>query len=251
MIDTHIHLDSTKYKNDLPEVIKRAKQAGVNYFINPGSNLESNEKIINLIRLWRKEIIPAFGIHPHDASKFNDEIYENIKKYCQTYKAVAVGETGLDFHYNFSKQDVQIDVFKKHIQLAQELDLPIIIHCRKAENQVYEILKDKNVRGVIHCFSGNWEEAQKFLDLGFYLGVTGVVTFPKAFTLQEVVKKTPLERLLVETDGPYLAPVPHRGKRNEPAYIILVAEKIVEIKKVSREAAKEQLNKNAKICFNL
>lgn len=251
MIDTHIHLDDKSYRNDLPEVIKRAKTSGINYFINPGSDLKSNERIIKLIQEF-KEIFPAFGIHPHDADKFNQSIYKNIKSYCKIYKAIAIGETGLDFHYNFSKQNIQIEVFEKHIQAAQELDLPLIIHCREAEEQVLEILtRSGSGRGVIHCFSGNWEYAQKFLDLGFYLGVTGVVTFPKAVALHEVVKKAPLERLLVETDGPYLTPIPHRGKRNESAFLNFTIDKICEIRKINRETAKEQLNKNAKICFVL
>lgn len=251
LIDTHIHLDDKAYQKNLDEVVGRADEAGIKYFINPGSDLKSNKTIPDLVKKYPR-IIPAFGIHPHEAKTFDDEILKFIKGQIAKFNAVAVGEIGLDFHYNFSNPDIQKDIFIKQLQLAKEFNLPVIIHCRLAENEVYEILKKEGIsRGVIHCFSGNAEEALKFLSLGFYIGITGVVTFPKAVKTKEVVKNIPLDSILTETDGPYLAPVPFRGKRNEPSFIPYILKEIAGIKSIPEENASRVLFENAKKCFGI
>ncbi|MFH1454338.1 MAG: TatD family hydrolase [Armatimonadota bacterium] len=247
-IDTHIHLDSKEYENDLEEVLSKAGEKEVEYCINPGSDLRSLDTIPRISEKY-PQILPAYGIHPHDAKDFNDNLYSKIKTMLQE-KAVAVGETGLDFHYNFSEPQIQKEVFLKHINLSKEFDLPLIIHSRKAEEDIYNLLKKENMKkGVIHCYSGSLEYAEKFINLGFYIGITGVVTFPKAENIRDIVKNIPLERILTETDGPYMAPVPHRGKRNLPEYIPFIAEKITQIKEKNLEVIQGQLFENAKDLF--
>jgi len=227
-IDTHIHLDSKEYTADLDAVIKSAFDAGVKYFINPGSDLRSLD-IIPRICENHPQILPAYGIHPHDAKDFDDKIYAKIKSLLQQ-KAVAVGETGLDFHYNLSDPNIQKEVFMKHIYLAKEFDLPLIIHSRKAEEEIYDILKKEKIsKGVVHCYSGTLDYAKRFVDMGLYIGITGVITFNKAENIRDLVKNITIERLLTETDGPFLAPIPHRGKRNLPEYIPIIADKISQL----------------------
>ncbi|MCK4739502.1 MAG: YchF/TatD family DNA exonuclease [Deltaproteobacteria bacterium] len=237
LIDTHAHLDDPRFDKDLQRVIEDAKTAGVGEIISVGCWSEK----LGFDRLLKvKERFPkvhlALGIHPHEAKEVvSNKTYELIKKLASeaSKDVLAIGETGLDFHYTNSPREKQIEVFRAQIALARELKLPLIIHTREADKETAEILKEEKageIGGVIHCFSGTSEFAKKALDMGFYLSFTGIITFPKASELRAVVEATPIEKILVETDAPYLAPVPYRGKRCESAHVVETAKKIAEIK---------------------
>lgn len=254
-IDSHAHLNSNDYKNDIDDVLKRAQDAGVEYIINPGTDLDSSKAAIDLAEKYDL-IYAAVGFHPHDAAKANDKLLEEIEKLSHHPKVVAIGEIGLDYHYNYSPQEIQRKVFTKQIEIAQRQDLPIIVHMRESESDTISILREElrkapNLRqripnnrypspkGVFHSFSGDSSLAWKVINLGFYISVPGVVTFkpkvPQKSKIVEVAENVSIEHILLETDSPYLSPVPHRGKRNEPAYIQYVAEKVAEIQKLSVE----------------
>lgn len=248
LIDTHIHLDDQIYQKNLKLLIQNAEKLDIQAFINPGSTFSSNYEILKLTKIF-PQIYPALGIHPHEAESLNEEKFYELKKLCKENSPIAIGEIGLDFHYNFSASFKQKEVFKNQLGLAREFDLPVIIHSRKAEEEILKILKEFKLKGVVHCFSSNWETAQKFLDLGFFLGITGIITFPKAYDLQEALKRIPIEKILLETDGPYLAPAPYRGKLNLPEYLIYILEKIALIKDLSVIQLKEQIFRNTYACF--
>jgi TatD DNase family protein len=273
-IDSHAHLDFKEFNIDRDEVIKRAKMAGVLKIINVGANLERSKRSVELAKKY-SNIYATVGVHPHDCEKddlnvvikeFKDLISED-KERDQTAedknKIVAIGEIGLDY-YQLTTNDRQSaikkqkETFEVLLNLAIELKLPIIFHCRDAyEDMIKIISKIKNqklkIMGVIHCFSGDWQIAQRFLNLGLYLSFTGAITYPgkKAAKIEEVIKNTPLERILIETDCPYLAPIPYRGQRNKPAYVVKVAEKISQIKNLPLQTIAEQTTKNAVELFNL
>jgi len=177
-------------------------------------------------------VFAAVGIHPHDAAVAPPDYVESLRRLAARERVVAIGEIGLDFYRDFCPRPVQWEVFIAQLRLARELDLPVVIHCREAHAEVYELLRSegKGLAGVMHCFSGSWEEARPFLALGFYISIAGPVTFPQSGKLSEVARRVPLDRLLLETDAPYLAPVPYRGKRNEPAYLVHIARKVAEIR---------------------
>ncbi len=239
LIDSHAHLEMREFDSDREEVIKRAGEAGVDFIITVGINLEFSLKAVNLAQK-HENIYAAIGIHPHDVANADNSTYDALKELAHRKKVVAYGEIGLDFFRNLSPQEKQLEAFGRQLELAQELNLPVIIHDREAHKQSIEIVKSSRVRrGVFHCFSGDYEMAKKCTDLGFYISIPGVVTFDKSKTLQEVAQRLPLSNLLLETDCPYLAPVPHRGKRNEPSYVIHTAKKVAEIKKVSWEEVAE------------
>ena len=239
LIDSHAHLEMREFDSDREEVIKRSGEAGVDFIITVGINLEFSLKAINLAQK-HENIYAAIGVHPHDVANADNSTYDALKELARRQKVVAYGEIGLDFFRNLSPQEKQLEAFGRQLELAQELNLPVIIHDREAHKQSIEIVKSSSVRrGVFHCFSGDYEMAKKCIDLGFYISIPGVVTFDKSKTLQEVAQRVPLANLLLETDCPYLAPVPHRGKRNEPSYVIHTAKKVAEIKKVSWEEVAE------------
>ncbi|MBI2252879.1 MAG: TatD family hydrolase, partial [Armatimonadetes bacterium] len=243
LIDTHIHLDDQIYQKDLKLLLQKAEKLDIQAFINPGSTFSSNYEILKLTKIF-PQIYPAMGVHPYEAESLNEEKFYELKKLCRENYPIAIGEIGLDFHYNFSGHVKQKEVFRDQLKLAEEFDLPVIIHSRKAEEEVVKILKEFKLKGVVHCFSSNWDTAQKFLDLDFFLGITGIITFPKAYDLQEALKKIPIEKILIETDGPYLAPAPYRGKPNLPEYLIYILEKIALIKNLSIIRLKEQIFRN-------
>ena len=274
LIDTHAHLDDPKFDNDRGDVIKRAIDAGIEYIITVGmwqkpphpcpspASGEGNKEETNrgglehVTELADKYdlIYTALGIHPHDAKDANDDAFDEIKKLSTHPKVIAIGETGLDYYYEHTPKDIQKAVFRKHIQIARELNLPLTIHTREAHNDTLEILVEEGVGdigGVLHCFSGSYEMAKKCLDMGLYLSFTGVVTFPKATNIHEIVKKIPIERMLVETDCPYLAPEPYRGKRNEPTFVVETAKRIAEIKGVSFDDVARITTLNAKELFGI
>jgi TatD DNase family protein len=230
LIDSHAHLEMKEFDHDRDEVIGRARMAGVDFIVTVGTNLDLSRKAV-LLAGHHENVYATIGIHPHDAGKIGNNTYDELKKLAGGEKIVAYGEIGLDFFRNSTPQKQQIERFSEQLQLAKELHLPVIIHDRDAHDQSLEMVKASGIRrGVFHCFSGDYAMARKCLDLGFYLSVPGVVTFDKAITIQNVVRQLPLSSLLLETDCPYLTPVPYRGQRNEPAYIVRTAKKVAEIK---------------------
>lgn len=237
LMDTHAHLDDPRFDEDRPDVMERARKAGVSRIITVGCwNKESGFEAVEEIIRENEGVYGALGIHPHDAKDAaGDEAFELIRGIAakKGSRIVAVGETGLDYHYDNSPREVQREVFRRQIRLARELNLPLIIHSREAERETLDIMKEEgaaDIGGVFHCFSGGPEMAKEVLAMGFYVSLTGVVTFPKADAIREAVKTVPVEKMLVETDCPYLAPVPERGKRNEPAFAVHTAREIAGLK---------------------
>ena len=249
IIDTHAHIDDKAFESDRIDIINKALESEIKLIINPASSFKSNERIIKLNKEY-PFILPAFGVHPHEADTLTKNNLNKLRDFINYQRPIAIGETGLDFHYNFSPPDTQKEAFVKQIELSIEYDLPLIIHCRKAEETVFKTISIyKNLKGVIHCFSGNSEYAKKFTSLGFFLGITGVVTFKKSEELKNIVRETDLNFLLAETDSPYLSPVPFRGKRNEPSYVKFITEEIARIKEIDLKTAENTLFNNAKTCF--
>ncbi len=252
LIDTHAHLNlKDSYKKDLAEVIKRAKEAGVNRIINVGIDLKTSITALELAHTY-EGLYATAGIHPHEVKKINEATYENLKALLSDPKSVALGEIGLDYAKEYSPRLLQQEHFLRQLALARQMGLPVVIHARDAYPDIFELLKSElPEKFVFHCFAGGLEEARRVLDLGGYLSVTGIVTFPRAENIREVVRFAPLERLMVETDCPFLTPAPYRGKRNEPAFVRLVAEKVAEIKGVSLEECARVTTRNAEEFFGL
>jgi TatD DNase family protein len=251
VIDTHCHLEMDAFDNDRDAVIQRARTAGIEAIITVGSNCESIEKGIKLSKDY-DFIFTSCGLHPHDAGIFSESIHHHFKEYVKNEKVVAIGETGLDYHYDNSPRRDQREVFLKHILLSQETGLPLIIHSREAKDDTIRILRDADVnRGVFHCFSGDIDMAEKVMALGFYISIAGPVTFKKASVLKEIVRLIPDDYLLVETDAPYLAPIPYRGKRNEPAYLQHTVKYVAELRNVSYEDIARITTLNAKRAFGI
>ncbi|MBF0319808.1 MAG: YchF/TatD family DNA exonuclease [Nitrospirae bacterium] len=251
MIDTHCHLEMSPFDADIDEAINRAQAAGVVKMLTIGSSPESIDKAVALTERYNC-VYAAIGIHPHDAKLFTPEIYRQIKSLASNKKVVAIGETGLDYHYKHSPVDVQREVFIRHIELAKETNLPVIIHSREASDDVVSIIRDENVSsGVLHCFSGDEKMAAAVMSSGLYISLSGTVTFKNAVALRAIAASIPDDYLLVETDAPYLAPTPYRGRRNEPAYVIHTARTIAEIRGVSYEDIDRITTLNANRLFGL
>ena len=252
IVDTHAHLDFPDFQNDVDEVIKRAEEIGVEYLINVGVNVESSIKSVELAKRYNW-IYASVAIHPHDASSVSKEDWLQLETLSGQNKVVAIGETGLDYYRSRSKKDDQKRLFRQHIELAKKKNLPVIIHNRDASSDCLEIVRSYNggIKGVIHCFSGSKEVANEFLELGFYISFAGPVTFPNAYSLREVVKSVPVERLLLETDCPFLAPQPKRGERNEPSYLKYTIPVFAELHKLSIEDIKRITTHNAKKLFEI
>jgi TatD DNase family protein len=235
MIDSHCHLDSADFDEDRDAVIERAAAAGVEHMLAIGTGNGPPDLEAGL-RLAEKH--PAFyatvGIHPHDAAKAGPGDFRRLSDLLSHPKALAVGEIGLDYHYDFSPREVQKSAFMEQMGIAAAAKKPIIIHTREAWDDTLALIEQHwtphSIGGIMHCFSGGPEEARRALDLGFYLSFGGIVTFPKALAVQEAAKTTPRDRILIETDAPYLAPVPKRGKRNEPALMVHTARKLAELR---------------------
>ena len=237
MIDSHCHLAGAEFAADLDTVIERAKAAGLSgaMCILAAGNPEEAAGAERVRERWRN-VQFAVGIHPHQAGEFAggiDAAIATVRKAIGAERAVAIGEIGLDYHYDFSPREVQREIFAAQVALAVELNRPIVIHTREATDDTFAVLQESGhglVRGVFHCFTGDRAMAARALDIGFYLSLSGIVTFPRAAELREVAAFVPDDRLLIETDSPYLAPVPYRGKRNEPAYVARVAEVIGQVR---------------------
>jgi len=260
LFDSHCHLDHPDFASDLDQVLDRAAAAGVYRILVPGSDLDSSRRALELARQYPQMIHATVGIHPHEAAGWSDQVEVRLVELLDKSKAkvlpapVALGEIGLDYHYDFSPRDRQQEVFRHQIRLARQRGLPLIIHTREAWPDTTRIMEQEQAwrcGGVMHCFLGSIEQAAPFLEWGFHLGVTGMITFRRAGHLEDLVRECPPDRLLIETDGPYLAPHPHRGKRNEPAHVALVAEKLAEWWNIPAAAAAHQAACNTCRCFSL
>ena len=253
--DSHCHLDFPNLFEQLDDVVKRAEHNQVKYFLTICTTLESFEKIKIILKKY-KNIYGTFGIHPHETKKhknIDSKFIYNLKK--QYNKIIGVGETGLDFYYNHSDKKIQKKSFIEHISAASQLNIPVIVHSRNAEKDTYEIIKSEtknsNLKFLIHCFTGSKDFAKKLIDINCYISVSGIITFKNSTELTDTVSSIPIENLLVETDSPYLTPIPYRGKSNEPSYIVYTVEKLSQIKKVSKEYVINITTNNFKKLFKL
>ncbi|MCA1066512.1 TatD family hydrolase [Rossellomorea sp. AcN35-11] len=253
LFDTHVHLNADQFEEDLEEVVSRAREAGVENMVVVGFDRPTIMRAMELIEQY-EWLYASIGWHPVDAIDMKEEDLAWIEELSQHPKVVAIGEMGLDYHWDKSPKDVQKEVFRQQIQLAKKVKLPIVIHNRDATQDIVDILREEGaeeVGGIMHCFSGSPEIAQECVDMNFYISLGGPVTFKNAKKPKEVAKAIPLEKLLIETDCPYLAPHPYRGKRNEPSYVKLVAEQIAELKEISLEEVEKITTENAKKLFNI
>jgi TatD DNase family protein len=253
LIDSHAHLEMPDFNKDLEAVIMRARDSGVEYIFTVGTEKKDWPKALRLSETY-PFIFAILGVHPHNAKEIDEETYPMLKVLCQNKKVKAYGEIGLDFYRNLSPKDIQLKRFREQIGLAKELKLPIVIHDREAHQETLEILKSERAEacgGIIHCFSGDYEMAKKCIEMGFYISIPGSITFKNASKLIEVVKKIPIESLLIETDSPFLTPEPFRGKRNEPSYVRFIAHKISEIKNISFEKVAQITSENALKIFRV
>lgn len=252
-IDTHCHLDFPEFDSDRRQVIERAKEAGVKYLINVGSSLEGTKKSIELAEEY-SNIYAAAGIHPHQAQEISPEDLKLFRKLADHKKIVAIGEIGLDFYRNLSPAQSQKKIFNELLQISLEKKLPVIIHNRLADGEILEAavnILGNQIKGVVHCFSGDELFLKKCLDLALYVSFTANITYPQAENLRQLVKATPIERILLETDAPFLPPQAYRGKRNEPAYLKYLIEEISSLKGLSREDIMRITTHNAKELFTL
>lgn len=272
LIDTHAHVNFAAYKDDGDEVTERALKENIR-MINVGSERDTSRRALEYAKKYKQGVFAAVGLHPihlrtqqigahvdeyeniefkAEAEKFD---YDYYKSQAQNEKVVAIGEIGFDYYRNAANKELQKEVLLEQMSLADELKKPIIFHCREAHNDLlatlkeWELVGNKKLRGVIHSFSGRWSQAQLYLAMGFYLGFNGIITFARDY--DKVIKQMPLERLLLETDCPYLTPVPYRGKRNEPAYVKYVAEKVAELRGISYEEVAEITTKNTQTLFGI
>jgi TatD DNase family protein len=254
-IDSHAHLDGEKFDADRDEVIARARAVGVRTIVAIG-NGDGPEDVDCGIRLAEKYefIYATLGIHPHEARLADEAAYQRMERLAKNSKVIAWGEIGLDYYYDHSPRDVQKQVFLRQMELAAGAKLPIVIHCRPSDNSenawedclalIRQQWASRGLGGVLHCFTGNWAQAKAALDMGFMISFAGNLTFPKAQQIRDAALEVPLDRMLIETDCPYLAPVPHRGKRNEPAYVLETARKLGELRGTTAEEMGEQTSRN-------
>ncbi len=254
-VDSHAHLDGERFDSDREQVIARAREAGVRTIVAIG-NGDGPEQVDCGIRLAEKYefIYATLGIHPHEARLADDSAYQKMERLARHPKVIAWGEIGLDYYYDHSPRGVQKEVFRRQMELAASATLPIVIHCRPSEGNddawedCLRLLREhwaaKGLGGILHCFTGNWPQAKRALDMGFMISFAGNVTFPKAQQIRDTAVRVPLERVLIETDSPYLAPIPHRGKRNEPAFITETARKLGDLRGLTTEQIGEQTSRN-------
>lgn len=272
LIDTHCHLDFPEFDKDRDEVIERAKNAGIGYIINIGSSLQGSKEAVELSHKYNF-VYASVGLHPHEADKFDDASKASIERLAKEKKVVAIGEAGLDYYKNLSKAENQSVLFRYSVNLAKDLNLPLVIHSRHAQDDTLKILNEvKPVKAVVHCFSGDENFLKECLESGFFISFTCNITYPakpshsvrdpagvnnmvqrdkKTQDLRELVKLTPLDRLMLETDAPFLAPEGLRGKRNEPAYVKILAEEVTRIKGITLDEVAKVTTNNARRFFNL
>ncbi|MBO5856865.1 MAG: TatD family hydrolase [Clostridia bacterium] len=250
IFDTHAHYNDKAFDEDRTNLLDSFSESGILGVINCGTDIESSKKSIELSEQY-DFMYCAVGVHPEDITKTSENYIDEIRELAKHKKCVAIGEIGLDYYWVKDNKEEQKKIFTEQIILANELNLPVIIHSRDAHNDTLEILKKYKPKGVLHCFSGSVEIMKEVLKLGMYIGLGGAVTFKNARVPLEVAKNLPLERLLLETDCPYMSPVPHRGKRNQSTYISFVAKKIAEVKNLTKEEVLATANRNATELFNI
>jgi TatD DNase family protein len=253
LVDSHAHLDDSRFDSDRDAMLQRAWDAGVRKILTIGNGGGPDEMGCGIPFAESHDwIYASVGVHPHDAAKVEERHYAQIEQFAQHPKVLAIGETGLDFYYDNSPRDAQREVFRRQLALAKKLELPIIIHTRDADADTEEILKQEGLcRGVIHCFTSGDKLADFALSIGFFISFSGIVTFPNAKALAEVARRVPADRILVETDCPYLAPVPHRGKRNEPGFVADTARFVAELRGVPPDVLAAQVSANFDRVFPL
>lgn len=253
LTDTHTHIYLSELRADISALMQRAHDKNIKRFFLPNIDLDSIDDVFSLSALYPNECYPMMGLHPCSVKENYTDVLEEIKKHIDKPGVVAIGEIGIDLYWDKSTLEIQKDAFRMQIRWAKERKLPIVIHAREAFQKIYDILleeKDENLRGVFHCFTGSLEQANLISNLGFYLGIGGVLTYKNA-GLPEVIKHVDMKHIILETDSPYLTPVPHRGKPNESSYLIHVAEKLAEVKKISLEEVAEITTANSKILFGI
>lgn len=258
MIDTHAHLDMDPFDGDREEVILRARETGVNTIVTVGIDPESCRKAVELAESY-DGIYAALGVHPHFAGKFSEADIASLEQMAQNPRVVAVGETGMDLFRDYSPEEEQRILFRRHLEIADRVDKPIVIHCRQAEHEVIPILREwvsgkrgsEKSPGVIHCFNGNMDNALEYLDMGFYLAFGAYIGYPSSLELRNIVARVPADSLVVETDCPFLPPQARRGKRNEPAYMAQTVELIAKIRQVPVETVAAETTRNAVKLFGL
>ena len=248
MIDTHCHIYD-EYYDDIDSIISEIKKAGIIKVIVNGCDMKSNLEVLKLIEKY-DIVYGAIGFHPTELIEYNDECLDWLEKNINNDKIVAIGEIGLDYHYEDTNKSLQQSVFKKQLEIAHKYNKPVIVHSRDAIQDTYDIVSKYNVKGSIHAFSGSLEMAKKFIKLGFCIGVGGVCTYKNAKNIVNVIEKIPIEYILLETDSPYLSPEPYRGRKNTPAYIPVIAKKVSEIKKSNLSEIKKVTSDNAISLFD-
>ena len=253
MIDSHCHLEDERFSGEVEQVLSRMQAAGVDRCILAGSDEATCERIVGLTNMY-ENVYGVIGVHPHEAKYFSVEMLNNMQKWLESPRIVGVGEIGLDYYYDHSPRGAQREAFAAQLDFAYRQGVPAVFHVRDAHGEFTDILRARKgalPRGVMHCYTGSLESAKTYLNFGFYISFSGSVTFKNAVNLQEVARFVPLGRLLVETDSPYLAPVPMRGKRNEPAYVHYVAEQVAMLKNIPVDALTAQTDQNAELLFGL
>lgn len=252
LVDSHAHVDDERFDADREAVLERAAAAGISLIINIGADMPSSARSVALSEKY-PAVYAAVGMHPHDAKDMQEQDYIRLERWATHPKVVAIGEIGLDYHYDLSPRPMQKEVFLRQLDIARKTGKPFIVHEREAHADTFAIIRTaaQGLKGVFHCFSGSVETAREYLKMGFYISVAGPVTFPKSAKTKEVAQFVPLDRLLVETDSPYLTPQPFRGKRNEPAYVRLVAEEIARLRNSSLEELAEATTRNVRELFSI
>ena len=253
VIDTHCHLDMIKSGDDISKIISRAAARGVSRIITIGIDLKSSKKAIEIAE-QHESVYASVGIHPHNVQELQDDSYYELENLCDNEKVVAYGVIGLDFVKQYAPRHIQLEHYIKQVELAKKVGLPLVIHDREAHHEILQTLTNEvpfAAGGVMHCFSGDWQLATQILDLGFYISIPGVVTFNKANDLQEVAQKVPIDRLILETDAPFLAPVPYRGRTNIPEYMLYTAQKVADLRGITLEEIARTTTDNAQKLFNI
>lgn len=247
--ESHAHYDDKRFREDREKLIELLPSCGIDYVVNVGCDEKSSKTSIRLAEQY-DFFYAAVGVHPHSAEEMSSQTIEELRRLSAHPKVVAIGEIGLDFYYDFSPRELQRFWFRQQLRLAESVNKPVIIHSRDAAQETFDIIQSSNVRtGVIHCYSGSWQMAEEYVKMGFYIGIGGVITFSNAKKLVEVVEHIPLEKILIETDSPYLAPNPNRGKRNDSRNLEFVVQKIAEIKNSTPEYVAKITSDNAKSLF--
>lgn len=253
IIDTHAHYDDEQFNEDREALLKQLQENGIEKVVNIGASIETSKNTIDLMDQY-SFIYGAVGVHPNEVMELNEDTFEQLKEMAKHPKVVAIGEIGLDYYYDEPEKKIQKLWFDRQMQFAKQIKLPIVVHSRDAAKDTLDLMvsaSEKDIGGVIHCFSYGIEMARSFLDMGFYIGIGGVVTFKNAKKLKEVVEYTPLDRMVLETDCPYLSPEPNRGKRNSSLNLPFVVEEIARIKKIDPEEVLTETNKNAKKMYGI